>query len=284
VTEYVLGETSGGTTGDGTTTDVTGAGTEASPYTVADLFKLDNPGTEAWVEAYIVGWVDGQVLSTGANFNANATSQTNLLVAASASETSVGNCIPVQLPYGDVRTALNLQDHPEYYGKKVKLYGTLTKYFGVTGLKTVTAYSIDGASGGSSSGSDNTGSGSTSTVSGSGSETSPYTVTDVLGLGNPGTNAWVKGYIVGWVEGQVLSTGAHFDSAATVQTNILIAASASETNVDNCIPVQLPSGDIRTALNLQDHPEYYGKEISLYGTLTKYFGVSGLKAISEYKF
>jgi hypothetical protein len=284
VTEYVLGETSGGTTGGGTTSGVTGAGTDSSPYTVADLFSLGNPGTEAWVEAYIVGWVDGQVLSTGANFNANATSQTNLLIAASASETNVDNCIPVQLPYGDVRTALNLQDHPEYYGKKVKLYGTLTKYFGVTGLKSVTAYSIDGTSGGSTSDSDNTGSGSTSTVSGAGSETSPYTVSDVLALGNPGSNAWVKGYIVGWVEGQVYSTGANFNADATVQSNLLLAASASETNVDNCIPVQLPTGDIRTALNLQDHPENYGKEISLYGTLTKYFGVAGLKAISEYKF
>ena len=50
----------------------------------------------------------------------------------------------VQLPNGDVRNALNLQAHPENLGKEVMLYGTMEKYFGSAGVKTVTAAILDG--------------------------------------------------------------------------------------------------------------------------------------------
>lgn len=121
-------------------------------------------------------------------------------------------------------------------------------------------------------------------TTGNGSEETPFTVADVIG-GATGTDVWVKGYIVGWVEGQTLSTGAHFNAAnVSVASNILVAASADVKSVDNCVPVQLVSGtDARTALNLQANPGNLGKEVMLKGSLEKYFGVAGIKSTSDYK-
>ena len=96
---------------------------------------------------------------------------------------------------------------------------------------------------------------------------------------------WVKGYIVGYVEGQTIVTGAHFDAeGCEVWTNLLLATSPSETSIENCIPVQLPSGDVRSALNLQANPDNLGKEVKLYGYVLKYFGVPGLKNVTNYIF
>lgn len=41
----------------------------------------------------------------------------------------------MQLPQGDVRTALNLKDNPENLGKQVNLLGSMEAYFGVCGVK-----------------------------------------------------------------------------------------------------------------------------------------------------
>ena len=76
------------------------------------------------------------------------------------------------------------------------------------------------------------------------------------------------------------ASGAVFGTTGTQKTNILIAASADETNVDNCMPVQLPSGAVRNAINLQDNPGNYKKEVLLYGNIEKYFGVVGLKSVT----
>ncbi len=120
-------------------------------------------------------------------------------------------------------------------------------------------------------------------TTGNGAEATPFTVADVIG-GATGTDVWVKGYIVGWIEGQVLAEGAHFDASnVSSNTNLLIAASPDVKAVAQCVPVQLPTGDVRNALNLKDHPGYIGKEVMLKGSLEKYFGAVGLKSVSDYK-
>lgn len=117
---------------------------------------------------------------------------------------------------------------------------------------------------------------------GKGSADDPYSVAEVI-AGASGSGVWVTGYIVGWVDGQVLSSGAKFTVPATVASNILLAASPSETNVENCIPVQLLSGtDARSALNLVDHSDNLGKQVSIKGDLTAYFGKPGSKGSSAY--
>lgn len=114
---------------------------------------------------------------------------------------------------------------------------------------------------------------------GNGTADSPYNVTAAIAAGS-GTGVYVKAFIVGSVDGQVLATGATFSATSNTQTNILIAASADETDVNKCMPVQLPAGAIRTGLNLKDNAGNYKKEVTLYGNIEKYFGATGIKAVS----
>lgn len=118
---------------------------EAKEYTVSEaLAAFTGVATPAVVKGYIVGTVDGQVYTDGCRFSGSAESKTNILIADNADETDHANCMPVQLPSGAVRNALNLVDNPGNYKKLVILTGSLEKYFGVPGLKTVTKYAIDG--------------------------------------------------------------------------------------------------------------------------------------------
>lgn len=120
---------------------------------------------------------------------------------------------------------------------------------------------------------------------GSGTQYDPYNVEAAKAQNNSGASAWVKGYIVGQVNGKSLSN-AEFDApfnvpdGSTQGTNVLIADAATESVADNCVPVQLPSGAIRNALNLPDNAAMDGKEVLLYGELVAYFGTQGLKNVS----
>ena len=116
---------------------------------------------------------------------------------------------------------------------------------------------------------------------GDGTEDSPYSVAQVLN-GTSGTEVWTAGYIVGSVtdlgyDSSVIGT----DNASN--TNIIIADTPTETNYENCIPVQLPAGAVRNALSLQQHPGNLGKKVLLLGNLEKYFGVPGVKSVTDYK-
>ncbi|MCR5819211.1 MAG: DUF6359 domain-containing protein, partial [Prevotella sp.] len=87
--------------------------------------------------------------------------------------------------------------------------------------------------------------------------------------------------IVGSVEGQKIAEGAHFSTENAVATNIILAESASETDVTKVMAVQLPSGtDIRTKLNIKDNAGNLGKEVVLYGSIENYFGQMGLKTVT----
>ncbi len=133
-------------TGGGGGGEQTGVGSYGDPYSVAAAVAAGS-GSGVYVKAYIVGYVSGQVLADGAHFTADGCDvKTNLLIADSPTETNVANCIPVQLPNGAVRTGLNLQNNPGNLGKQVLLYGNIEKYFGTTGLKSVTYAEIGGAS------------------------------------------------------------------------------------------------------------------------------------------
>lgn len=64
----------------------------------------------------------------------------------------------------------------------------------------------------------------------------------------------------------------------TIDTNMLIADTPNETDATQIIPVQLPSGSIRTDWNLKDHPENYQKQVIIEGKLIAYFLQPGLKS------
>jgi len=149
-------------------------------------------------------------------------------------------------------------------GSKITIIGNRGEYNGK--IEVMNAYFVSIEGGGD-------------VVTGKGSLNDPYNVTEAIAAGS-GTGVYVKAYIVGNVTGQVLAEGAHFDTTGDSKTNLLIANSANETDVTNCMPVQLPSGDVRTALNLVDNPDNYKKEIILYGNIEKYYGVTGLKTVT----
>ena len=118
---------------------------ETGEYTVTEALSAFVAGEAkpAIVKGYIVGSIDDKSISD-ANFSSAAVLKTNLLLADNADETDIAKCLAIQLPSGAVRDALNLVDNPGNYKKYVTLTGSLEKYFGVAGLKSVTKYTIDG--------------------------------------------------------------------------------------------------------------------------------------------
>lgn len=116
-----------------------GDGTESSPYNVAKVLELNNPGTLNWVEGYIVGYMDTYTPC----FTLPANTKTCILIADRNDINDFNYCIPVQLPpTSDVRMNLNLCDNPSMLGKKIQVYGSLEKYFSKPGVKSTSAYIV----------------------------------------------------------------------------------------------------------------------------------------------
>ncbi len=159
-------------------------------------------------------------------------------------------------------------------GKKITIIGNRGEYNSSPQVANAYFVKIEDGEGG--------GGGDTPSGDGDGTEAKPYSVAAAIAAGS-GTSVFTKAYIVGWIEGQVLNEGAHFDANASVASNILIADSPDETDVAKCMPVQLPSGAVRTAVNLKDNAGNYKKEIILVGNIEKYFGAPGIKGTSYAK-
>ena len=178
-------------------------------------------------------------------------------------------------------------------GDYVVIYGELTNYNGTYETVGKGAAYIWKSTNPALGGNGNTGNLPTDVV-GAGTFENPYTANDVLLLNNSNAgNYWVKAYIVGQINGKSIS-GAEFDapfsgssnddgSVNNYNTNILIANSADEANSGNCVPVQLPSGVLRTNLNLVQNPDLDGVEVLIYGSLEAYFGAAGIKSTSYAK-
>lgn len=109
-----------------------GQGTKENPYTLADVILLNNNGITAWVTGTIYGVYHNNAPTT------SITDDDNSNLALNEGE----NIIPVALPYGNIRTALNLVDNSSLQGKTIKVYGTLTAYFSTTGVKDTSDYEI----------------------------------------------------------------------------------------------------------------------------------------------
>ena len=92
---------------------------------------------------------------------------------------------------------------------------------------------------------------------------------------------WVYGYIVG---GDLSSNGKSVKTSdISSRTHLAIAARSSVTDKASCVAVELPSGSIRDALNLVDHPDLIGARAYLKGNIVeKYYGTTGLKGTSDY--
>lgn len=262
-----------------------GPGAEDNPYTVTQAIEVEKAGTSAkgWVTGYIVGAVAPGVQSVTGNddieFKADPVMDNTLVIAATPDCKNFEECLVFELPQDSkLRQFGNLPQNPGNYGKQIWISGSLAKFlgtYGITGNRgTASEFRIDGVEIPEDP----------KPVEGDGTKEKPYTVTQALALGNPGTSAWVTGYIVGWVEGQSIQSGAHFEVPASSASNILIAAEPGVTDYNQCLAVQLVSGtEARDKLNLMNNPGNLGKKISVEGTLEKNFGVAGSKGSTGYE-
>lgn len=92
---------------------------------------------------------------------------------------------------------------------------------------------------------------------------------------------WLYGYIVG---GDLTANGKSVKtSGITKGTHLAMATRSSVTDKASCVAVELPSGKVREALNLVDHPELIGTRIYVKGNVVEsYFGTTGLKGTSDF--
>lgn len=134
--------------------ELEGEGTEAKPFTVADVRAINPTSTTAnpdypekyWVKGYIVGRCDGQayspVFSATAVDDVTEVGATNIVIAPTADCTNPNLCIPVALPAGNVREKLNLKDNPKNLGQVVEVYGNIYAYFNQPGVRNTTDYKL----------------------------------------------------------------------------------------------------------------------------------------------
>ena len=116
---------------------IEGDGTLQNAYTVADvLYFVGKVTDKVWVKGTVCGTYESNALNTNVG-----TVNTNLAIGTEESH------LPVQLPKGDVRDALNLVANPDLLGKTIWLYGNLEQYFQKPGVKNVTDFSFDGVTG-----------------------------------------------------------------------------------------------------------------------------------------
>lgn len=102
-----------------------------------------------------------------------------------------------------------------------------------------------------------------------------------------GTTVLIEGYMVGFILGSSISSGAEFNLPyGSENTNFLLADVPNEDNPEKCMPVKLEkdgSSATRSELNFYDHPELFQKRIRIYGEINTYFRKNGIVHIFSYK-
>lgn len=107
---------------------------------------------------------------------------------------------------------------------------------------------------------------------------SHITVSEALASNLDGSDVTVRGYIVGYANNSFSAKGVVFSGTdCQLTTNVVIADDRNESVFSNCIPIQLPKGDIRDIANLKDNPDNFGKLVEFDGNISPYFSVPGLR-------
>jgi len=137
----------------GGTTPGGGDGTQANPFTVAQ--GIANQGAAAnnnykWVTGYVVGIWEGSDANGNdiypnnfAKFEPPFYSNVNLLLADSPEETTLRNCLNVQLP-ASMRSALSPMNNPNILKQSIKINGSLETYNSMAGVKNLQSYETGG--------------------------------------------------------------------------------------------------------------------------------------------
>jgi len=109
---------------------------------------------------------------------------------------------------------------------------------------------------------------------GQGTQDNPFTIADVILLNN-GYKDTV------WVEGTIVGT--YCNNAVTPVTDTIAASNVAIATGNDTIPVELPSGSIRTAVSLKNHIENLGATLKVRGVLVAYIGRTGVKSPKAYE-
>ena len=119
---------------------IEGQGTFEDAYTPADVQYYNGRVTEkVWVKGEILGSIKDNTIYPAGDEKTQASN-----IAIGTTELYV----PVQLPANsEVRTALNLKDNPSLQGALVWVYGDLTAYFSMPGVKNTSDFSLNGPTG-----------------------------------------------------------------------------------------------------------------------------------------
>lgn len=117
----------------------------ATAYISSDLDYYNGTVTDkVWICGYMVGYINGASMNTGATFAIPESQETEVLIATTPDETDPLRCVPVQLPKGAIRDALDLFTVQKNYRQQVWVYGNIATYFGCPGVKNVSDYSLNG--------------------------------------------------------------------------------------------------------------------------------------------
>lgn len=130
---------------------------------------------------------------------------------------------------------------------------------------------------------------------GDGTPDVPFSVTGAIGyykayysdVADENAYYWITGYIVGCV----VTTDTDF--TANVRTcvfeppfgsvsNIILADDPEETDYTRCIVLQLPSGKVRSSLNLSDNPSNHKRLVTVHGYLAKYMSTTGVRQVDAF--
>lgn len=270
-------------------------GGENNPYEVMDAIAAISAGKTptAWVSGYIVGAVAPEVTAVTKNedveWSADVVLANTLVIGATPETKDISQALVISLPQGSaLRKYGNLVDNPSNYKKEIRVKGSLGYYMEAYGVNdnsgSATDFKIEGVTideGGVA-------------PAGDGTEASPYNVPQIIAMNPQGNkdnpdvkNAWVTGYIVGWADMSsvyyINTETARFSVPATANTNLILGPTPETTDVSKCIGIQLPSGTVRSALNLVDNPGNLGKALTLCGNICKYSGIPGMRDASKYK-
>ena len=270
---YSLNGKSDGGGGGTPTGEAKGSGTQADPYNpagasaaVANLTWTSNDDYQATDEVYVKGKIS-RIADKGTFTEGGSYGNASFYISEDGTQNGEFYCYRI-LYLGNKKYESGQTDIK--VGDEVIIYGKLMNYRGNT-PETVAGkayiYSLNGKTEG----------GGEEKPQSAGSYESPLTVTEAIAKAEAEA-AWVKGYIVGYVKGtptQLSSNDVFFTAENASNTNLLIAASASETDVNKCMPIRL-SRDYRADFALDANPGMLGKEVIMTGQLTKYLGVPGI--------
>ncbi len=141
-------EESGGTENSSATTHIipttSGTGSQYSPLLPEQVINGNGLSNQNY---WVIGYVVGSTYRTMSNaqFEAETTNKSNILLSSDSTCTSAERCIPVELSSTSVVEALSLYQNPDRFRQCVMVQGVFGRYFSRNGIRsTLSGYWLPG--------------------------------------------------------------------------------------------------------------------------------------------